>query len=99
MAVRLALSAGMNMNARGILADDEEVWEREWCWCALFVQDVDMSLHVGQELTMLPPRESTVPFTHLGDALIGQTFSRTITLMRIAAKMMALMGANGGYVL
>ncbi|KAH7105785.1 hypothetical protein BKA62DRAFT_687959 [Auriculariales sp. MPI-PUGE-AT-0066] len=96
MAVRLALSAGMNMDARAVLADEEEIWEREWCWCALFAQDVDMSLHVGQELTMLPPRDSTVPFTHPRDSLVGQTFTRTISLMRIAARMMALLGANGG---
>ena len=54
-----------------------------------------MSLHVGQELTMLPPRDSTVPFTHPGDSLVGQTFARTIGLMRLAARMMSLLGANG----
>jgi hypothetical protein len=54
-------------------------------------QDVDMSLHVGQEFSMVPPGEPSVSFARKGDSLVGETFSRTIGLMRIAASMMALL--------
>ncbi|KAH7096946.1 hypothetical protein BKA62DRAFT_481605 [Auriculariales sp. MPI-PUGE-AT-0066] len=102
MAVRLALCAGLNLDARSLLDDmhadaadvAEEVWAREWCWRALFVQDVDMALHAGQELSMVPPGDPTVSFAQQGDFLVGETFSRTVRLMCIAARVMALLGSR-----
>jgi len=50
-----------------------------------------MSLHVGQELSIVPPGEPSVNFAQQGDFLVGETFSRTVRLMAIGARMMALL--------
>ena len=51
-----------------------------------------MSIHVGQELTVVPPGEPTVTFAQQGDFLVGETFARTVRLMGIGARVMALLG-------
>ncbi|KZV80935.1 hypothetical protein EXIGLDRAFT_398032 [Exidia glandulosa HHB12029] len=56
MAARVASASGYGLDCGELVrrgeVSEEERWERDWCWASLGVQDVDISLHVGQDLSL-----------------------------------------------
>ncbi|EJD39686.1 hypothetical protein AURDEDRAFT_116080 [Auricularia subglabra TFB-10046 SS5] len=101
MAVRVAVAAGLNMDCSDWVRlgriDEEEQWDRDWCYFSLLVQDVDISLHVGQDLSVPPPPAALRPPQPAPDADGGvhDVFLVTVSLMRLAARMMAVLQAPG----
>ncbi|KZV83067.1 hypothetical protein EXIGLDRAFT_329364 [Exidia glandulosa HHB12029] len=88
MAVRIARSTGLNFDTTAFVEEEERV-DNQWCYLSLFVQDVDMSLHVGQEVTMPVPRFGFAPAPQYisNDApLVGEVFAQTCALMVKAAQ-------------
>ncbi|KAH7062816.1 hypothetical protein BKA62DRAFT_410722 [Auriculariales sp. MPI-PUGE-AT-0066] len=112
MAVRSALSLGLNMNLHaavhsngggervvnagmiGEALDAEERNARDWLFWSLFIQDVDISLHVGQERTV--PSGTNVPLPPLPvnaneqpSTSSAAVFEYAVSLMQIMADMTA----------
>lgn len=96
-AVRAALRSGLNLDP-GPHVSQEERRARIWCMASLFNQDVTMSMHLGQELSM--PAEHVTEIaertmaTFKDDPTLA-AFAYTTKYASIAARIASMYSRNG----